>query len=254
MTTVTVVSAGVREPSSTRLLADRLAAAVRAAAAGDAGPVGVTVIDLRVLGRAIVDAMATGVPAPQLAAAFDAVAGADGLIAVTPAFNASFSGLFKAFFDVLPQDTLAGMPVLIAATGGTERHSLVLDHALRPLFAYLRALVAPTGVYAATGDFGARQAALNARIDRAGAEFARLLGAAGPSTRRDGEAEDLAAMRQLLADTGPAGERAPGPSRTVESTDPTRTLDRVSTNGTDLDTPWDTRRRTDPTRPRPDRA
>ena len=61
------------------------------------------------------------------------------MVAVTPAFNASFSGLFKSFFDVLPEETLTDMPVMIAATGGTERHSLVLEHAMRPLFSYLHA-------------------------------------------------------------------------------------------------------------------
>ncbi|ODR06715.1 NADPH-dependent FMN reductase [Mycolicibacillus koreensis] len=200
MTALAVVSAGLREPSSTWLLADRLAAAVRAALPD--GPVEVTVIDLRRVGRAIIDAMLTGVPTPELDAAFDAVAGADGLIAVTPAFNASFSGLFKAFFDVLPEKSLRQMPVLIAATGGTERHSLVLDHAVRPLFAYLGALVAPTGVYAATADFGAHRGALSERIARAAAEFAGLLDTAGPRQRRDGGADELATMQRLLAGTG----------------------------------------------------
>ncbi len=65
--------------------------------------------------------------------------GADGVIAVTPVFTASYSGLFKSFFDLIDPTALTGTPVLIGATGGTARHSLVLDHALRPLFAYLRA-------------------------------------------------------------------------------------------------------------------
>ncbi len=79
---------------------------------------------------------------------------ADAVIAVTPVFSASYSGLFKSFFDVLDEDALDGKPVLIGATGGTARHSLVLEHALRPLFAYLRATVVPTAVFAATEDFG----------------------------------------------------------------------------------------------------
>ena len=80
-------------------------------------------------------------------------------------FNASFSGLFKSFFDVLPPESLSDMPVLIGATGGTERHSLVLEHSLRPMFSYLQAIVSPTGVYAATEDFGAGQGtALGQRI------------------------------------------------------------------------------------------
>ena len=94
-------------------------------------------------------------------------------IVVTPVFSASYSGLFKTFFDVLDTDTLAGVPVLIAATAGTARHSLVLEHALRPLFSYLHATVVPTGVFAATDDFG--DSGLDARIDRAAGELAALL-------------------------------------------------------------------------------
>ena len=139
MTTLAVISGGLREPSSTRLLAGRIDTAVHKALAAIDMSATSTMIELRPLGRAIMDAMLTGVVAPELEKAFDAVASADGLIAVTQAFNASFSGLFKSFFDVLPEQTLWDMPVLIAATGGTERHSLVLDHALRPMFSYLHA-------------------------------------------------------------------------------------------------------------------
>ena len=131
-------------------------AAVEAALAGRKLTATASVIELRRLGRPIMDAMLTGFAPSDLESAFETVADADGLIAVTPAFNASFSGLFKSFFDVLPEETLTDMPVLIAATGGTERHSLVLEHALRPMFSYLHAIVSPTGVYAATDDFGAR--------------------------------------------------------------------------------------------------
>lgn len=102
--------------------------------------------------------------------------GADGLIAVTPVFSASYSGLFKSFFDVLTvldKDAISGTPVLIAATGGTPRHSLVLEHALRPLFAYLRAVVVPTAVYAASEDWGAD--GLDGRIERAAEELAGIM-------------------------------------------------------------------------------
>ncbi|MGZ5404239.1 MAG: NAD(P)H-dependent oxidoreductase, partial [Nocardioides sp.] len=81
---------------------------------------------------------------------------------------------FKMFVDVLEPDVLAGAPVLIAATAGTARHSLVLEHALRPLLAYERAVVVPTGVFAATDDFGA-DADLSGRIVRAAAELAALV-------------------------------------------------------------------------------
>ena len=115
-----------------------------------------------------------GVPTARLSEVRDLVSSADGMIAVTPVFTASYSGLFKMFFDALDTDALNGMPVLIAATAGTARHSLVLDHAMRPLFAYLRAVVVPTGVFAATEDFGGTTD-LTARITRAAAELAGLV-------------------------------------------------------------------------------
>ncbi|MDT0573544.1 FMN reductase [Streptomyces sp. DSM 3412] len=170
-----VVSAGLSVPSSTRLLGDRLAAAV---VAQDAS-VEVQVVELRDLAVEIAHNFTNGFPGRQLAAASDTVAGADGLVVVTPVFSASYSGLFKSFFDVLDRDALAGKPVLIAATGGSARHSLVLEHAMRPLFAYLRAVVVPTGVYAASEDWGAE--GLAGRIDRAAAELAGLM--AGLSRR-----------------------------------------------------------------------
>ncbi|MGY6025040.1 FMN reductase [Streptomyces spinosirectus] len=163
-----VVSAGLSVPSSTRLLGDRLAAAV-----GRRAPAEVQVVELRDLAVEIAHNFTSGFPGRNLSAALDAVTGADGLIVVTPVFSASYSGLFKSFFDVLDKDALAGKPVLIAATGGTARHSLVLEHAMRPLFAYLRAVVVPTGVYAASEDWGAE--GLDDRIERAAGELAALM-------------------------------------------------------------------------------
>ncbi|MDH6586452.1 FMN reductase [Streptomyces sp. SAI-133] len=163
-----VVSAGLSVPSSTRLLGDRLAAAV-----GRTAEVETQVVELRELAVEIAQNFTNGFPGRALAAAQDAVAGADGLIVVTPVFSASYSGLFKSFFDVLDPEALAGKPVLIAATGGSARHSLVLEHALRPLFAYLKAVVVPTGVYAASEDWGAE--GLDGRIERAAGELAALM-------------------------------------------------------------------------------
>jgi FMN reductase len=204
MTKLTIISGGLREPSSTRLLADRLEASVRAELAALEMSADSFFVELRPLGRAIMDAMLTGFAAPALESAFETVASADGVIAVTPAFNASFSGLFKSFVDVLPEETLSDMPVLIGATGGTERHSLVLEHSLRPLFSYLHAIVSPTGVYAATDDFGAQHGpALGQRVAKAAADFARLIQGCGAHQRRDMFAEELSSMERLLA--GPSG-------------------------------------------------
>ncbi|MER5179801.1 FMN reductase [Streptomyces sp. NPDC002896] len=222
-----VVSAGLSVPSSTRLLADRLAAATAERLPADTET---QVVELRDLAVEIANNFVTGFPGPALSRAIDAVTQADGLIVVTPVFTASYSGLFKSFFDVIDKDALAGKPVLIAATGGTPRHSLVLEHALRPLFAYLRAVVVPTAVYAASEDWGAD--GLAARIERAGAELAALAGATAsavgpvsaatapaatasvPSARRRAEGESAAGTSTSAR--GPVGgSAADGPLEVI---------------------------------------
>lgn len=186
-----VVTAGLTVPSSTRLLADRLAAAVATQVDVD-----VRVIELRDLAVDIANHLVAGFPSPTLGDALRAVEEADGLIATTPIFTASYSGLFKSFFDLVDNEALTGKPVLIAATGGTARHSLALEHALRPMFAYLHAVVVPTAVYAASEDWASRD--LAHRIDRAATELAEAM------TRSPGPAkqafvpfeEQLAALRE----------------------------------------------------------
>jgi len=136
----------------------------------------VTVVELRDLAHDITDHLLTGFAPPALEEAIRAVTEADAVIAVTPVFSASYSGLFKSFFDVLDTDALAGTPVLLGATAGTARHSLVVESALRPLFSYLHALTVPTGVFAAGEDFGSTaDGALSARVERAARELAGLL-------------------------------------------------------------------------------
>ncbi|MCT7356636.1 FMN reductase [Streptomyces sp. 15-116A] len=197
-----VVSAGLSVPSSTRLLGDRLAAGVTGVV-----PAEVRVVELRDLAVDIAHNFTSGFPGRKLGEAMDAVTGADGLIVVTPVFSASYSGLFKSFFDVLgvrERDALAGKPVLIAATGGTARHSLVLEHALRPLFAHLRAVVVPTGVYAASEDWGAE--GLDARIERAAGELAGLMGAVPTAPGADDAGElRVVPFEEQLAALRPAG-------------------------------------------------
>ena len=172
--TIAVVTAGLSQPSSSRLLADQLAAATDRALRLDGEDVRVEVVELRDLAHAVTDHLLTGFASGALADAIRLVRDADALVAVTPVFSASYSGLFKSFFDVLEEGSLDGKPVLLGATAGTARHSLVLELALRPLFAYLRADVVPTAVFAASGDFGATGpgGGLSARVERAGRELA----------------------------------------------------------------------------------
>ncbi len=195
------MSGGLRTPSSTRLLADQIATAARAALVGAGVAVDVRHVEIREHAHAITDALLTGFAAGALRDALADVTGADALVVVAPTFQGSYSGLFKSFMDLVEAGTLRGMPVVLAATGGTERHSLVIEHALRPLFTYLGALTVPTGVYAATADFGGGgSAALADRIGRAAQELADLL--AGGITRI-APSPELVPFADLLAANRP---------------------------------------------------
>lgn len=210
---IVVVSAGLSVPSSTRLLADKIGDAVGRAVGARGREADVLHVELRPLAHALADHLLTGFATGELAEAQEAVRRADALVVVTPVFSASYSGLFKTFFDVLEPGALDGTPVVVAATAGTARHSLVLDHALRPLFAYLRAVVVPTGVFAASEDFGATDdGSLDKRVGRAANELAALLGAGAapaPAARRTAAQELIAPtpFEQLLREAGGSSVR-----------------------------------------------
>jgi FMN reductase len=183
---IAIISAGLSQPSSTRLLADRLgeASARRLRDVGDDGTI--TVIELRDLAHEITNTMLTGFAAGALKVAIETVTNADAVIAVTPIFSSSYSGLFKSFFDILEPRALAGTPVLIAATAGTPRHSLALEYSIRPLFAYLQSVIVPTSVFAASEDWGSAGGTngdLAVRITRAAGELAEMVGGR-PGTHR----------------------------------------------------------------------
>jgi len=172
---IAVVTAGLTTPSSSRLLADQLAAAVRDELSARGIGTRIELIEARDHAHDLTNNLLTGFPSAELEKVLATVAGADALIVVSPTFSASYSGLFKMFFDVLDDQALAGKPVLLAATGGTERHSLVLEFALRPLFAYLKAIPVPTAVYAASTDWGPNAATLRPRIAQAATELVAAL-------------------------------------------------------------------------------
>ncbi|WP_136519047.1 MULTISPECIES: FMN reductase [Cellulomonas] len=198
---IVVVSGGLSQPSSTRMLADRLADATVSALAERGVEARVTVVELRDLAHEVVDMTLTGYARGGLAEAQEALAGADGVVAVTPVYTASYAGLFKSFVDVLDKDALRGTPVVLGATGGTARHSLVVEHALRPLFAYLGADVVPTGVFAATDDWAEAGTddvrPLPDRIRRAGEQLAERVAAREPA-RRVGLYDAVPSFEDLL--------------------------------------------------------
>lgn len=191
---IAVISAGLSNPSSTRMLADRLAAATLKALSETTGPDGAAVeavvdtIELRDLAHDITNNLLTGFAPPALESAVNAVVSADAVIAVTPIFSTSYSGLFKSFIDVLDPDALTGTPVLIGANAGTARHSLAIDYAIRPLFTYLHAEPVSTGVFAASSDWGAAAdevAPLASRVERGARELAEAIARRTPATASD---------------------------------------------------------------------
>ena len=209
MTSIVVITAGISQPSATRLLADRLAAAISRALGDLSTEFSVEIIELREYARDLANNAVAGFPSPRLAAVIDRVTSADGLVAVTPIYTGSYSGLFKMFVDVLDPEALEGKPVLIAATAGTARHALVLEHAMRPLFSYLHAVVVPTAVFAATEDW-ASGGDLGDRIERAAVQLARLLGPAAqqPANETAGQLDaEVIPFERLLAGQ-PASARA----------------------------------------------
>lgn len=168
-----VVSAGVSDPSSTRLLADRIAQKSLDLLRDERTPATVGVIELAPLAADIARATVSGFPDEQLKEAITRLADADAAIVATPVYKAGISGLFKSFVDLLDDDLLVAKPVLLAATAGSSRHVLVIDQQMRALFAYLRALTLPTSVFAAPEDWATTE--LGSRIERAATELAVIV-------------------------------------------------------------------------------
>ncbi|WP_054953026.1 CE1759 family FMN reductase [Flaviflexus massiliensis] len=207
---IVVVSGGLGDPSQSAMLAKRLATATTDALSESGVVPEVEVIELRLLATDISNALIAHNNSPALQKAIDQVMEADGVIAVSPTFKASYSGLFKSFWDLVDEDEFAGTPVLLGATGGTARHSLVIDQAMRPLFAYLKALVAPMSVFAASDDWGlveggsesTRTAPIQHRISQAGEAFANLLEGRPARPRKKQETEtgelEVIPFEQLL--------------------------------------------------------
>lgn len=194
MSRVVILQGGLRVPSSTRMLAEELGRAITSE-----GPqIDVSIVDLRDHAHAIVDAMLSGFARPELQAVLDDVSAADGLALVSPTFQGSYAGLVKSFFDLIEPGSLPGTPMALAATGGTERHSLMLEFAMRPLAVYLGANPLRTAVFAATGDFGDSQ--LGARVQRVAKDLVAAMGSS--SAVGLGSAAKVEAPNRELDDAG----------------------------------------------------
>ncbi len=142
------VSGSLREPSKTTALVRALLDEVAAREDVDA-----RLIEVATLGPLFAGALRREDLEPEVEDALRAIETADLVIVASPVYRASFTGLFKHLFDFVGQYALVGTPVLLAATGGGERHALILEHQLRPLFGFFQALTLPVGVYASDSDF-----------------------------------------------------------------------------------------------------
>lgn len=145
---VVTVSGSVQSPSRTLALIAQLVDTL-----GDAVPIEVQQIELGALAPLIGSALSRAQLPPAAEASIQAIESADVLIVASPVYRGSYTGLFKHLFDFVHHEALIDVPVLLAATGGSERHSLVIDHQLRPLFSFFQARTLPIGVYATEQDF-----------------------------------------------------------------------------------------------------
>ncbi|MGV9364179.1 CE1759 family FMN reductase [Amycolatopsis sp. NPDC003731] len=180
---VVVLSAGVSDPSTTRMLAERTAAAVMDRLRTGDQQVTASFVDLAALAADIGQSIVSADPVATVQHAIEQVGAADGLIVATPVYKAGISGLFKSFVDLLDNDLIVAKPVILTATAGTARHAMVVDEQLRPLFAFLRAMPVPTSLFAAPEDWA--DPALSKRIERAAVEFVALVRARVADTITD---------------------------------------------------------------------
>jgi len=170
---IVAITAGVSDPSTTRMLSDRIAQKVTDLLRAQGREAIVTTVDLAPMAGEIAQTLVTTYPGERVQAAIDVIAEADALIVSTPVYKAGVSGLFKSFIDILDNDLIIATPTILAATAGTSRHAMVVDEQMRGLFAYLRALPVPTSLFAAPEDWGA--SALTDRIARAATELVALV-------------------------------------------------------------------------------
>lgn len=168
-----IVSGSGSRPSRTLVLARQIARAV-----GELLPIDLTVIDLADVGPELGSALQRAQLPEAAERALRRVESAELLIAASPVYRGSYSGHFKHLFDLIQQDALSDVPVILGATGGGDKHCLMIEHQLRPLFAFLQAFTVPVGIYASKSDFldeGRASEPLYARIQTAARQAAALV-------------------------------------------------------------------------------
>ena len=167
---VVAVSGGLQRPSRTLVLVQELLAAL-----GDALPIDVHLIELGNIGPQFAGALYRSQLPAHVEAEVAAIESADLLIVASPVYRGSYTGLFKHLFDFVHHEALTDVPVLLAATGGSDRHALVIDHQLRPLFSFFQSRTLPIGVYAVEKDFDGYEISSPALRDRIALAIARAV-------------------------------------------------------------------------------
>lgn len=167
---VVAVSGSLQRPSRTLVLVDRLLAAL-----GDEVAIDARVISLGEIGPQFAGVLYRNQLPAAVEESIAAIESADLLIVASPVYRGSYTGLFKHLFDFVHHEALTDKPVLLAATGGSDRHALVIDHQLRPLFSFFQARTLPIGVYAVEKDFEGYEIANPALRERIALAVARAV-------------------------------------------------------------------------------
>ena len=168
------VSGSTHAPSRTTALVHRIVEAI-----AERTPATTHVVEVDAVGPALAAARSRDAVPAEADEALTRIETADLLVVASPVYRASYTGLFKHLFDFVDQHALVGTPVLLAATGGSDRHGLMIDHQLRPLFSFFQSLTLPSGIYAADRDFTDYRVSapeLIERIDRTVSRTLPLIG------------------------------------------------------------------------------
>jgi len=176
---IVAVSGNTQRPSRTLVLVEELIAAL-----SDVLPIEAHTIELGTLAPKIGGAIYRNQLSAEVENELVAIESADLLIVASPVYRGSYTGLFQHLFDFVHHEALIDVPVLLAATGGSDRHALVIDHQLRPLFSFFQSRTLPLGVYASEQDFQGYEIARGALRDRIALAVGRAVPLVGLPTEK----------------------------------------------------------------------
>lgn len=142
------IAGNVTRPSRTAALVDTILAAIEERTGFASRK-----IELTDAAPTLFRALRPDLVEPEAREIIEAVENADLLVVATPVYRGSYTGALKHLFDLARREAFANKPVILAATGGSPLHGLVIEHQLRPLFGFFNALTIPTAIYATEVEF-----------------------------------------------------------------------------------------------------